>query len=183
MSEDESSFGGGSGGGATAGIPSGALDDKQDNNRFFDGTYSVTANQLQLTSRAALPPASPDPCAITLLASDITEMNGNINLRGMGGVRITAGPPPLPATGSTSTQGVEIEVGEMQSVTIKRGLIDGIDQTIEMTPSGITIDGGSMPVTIQSLTEIKLSVMGGASSITLGPAGIIIQGLPIVKIN
>jgi hypothetical protein len=78
---------------------------------------------------------------------------------------------------------VEIEVGELQKVTIKRGLIDGVDQTIEMTPSGITVDGGAMPITIQSLTEIKLSVAGGLSSITLGPDGITIMGLPIVKIN
>jgi len=173
MSHDNGNFGGGSGGG----------DDKQDNNRFFDGTYAVTANQLQLTSRAALPPAAPDPCAITLLASDITELKGNVNLRGMGGVRITAGPPPLPATGSDSTQGVEIEVGEIQNVTIKRGLIDGVDQKIEMTPSGITIDGGAMPITIQSLTQITLSVCGGLSSISLGPAGVTITGLPLVKIN
>jgi hypothetical protein len=173
MSQSKGNFGGGSGGG----------DDKQDNNRFFDGTYAVTANQLQLTSRAALPPASPDPCAITLLSSDITQLNGNINLRGMGGVRITAGPPPLPATGSDSTQGVEIEVGELQKVTIKRGLLDGIDQKIEMSPTGITVDGGAMPVTIQSLTQIKLSVCGGLSSITLGPDGITIMGLPMVKIN
>jgi len=48
---------------------------------------------------------------------------------------------------------------------------------------GITVDGGAMPVTIQSLTQIKLSVCGGLSSITLGPDGITIMGLPMVKIN
>ncbi len=173
MSQDKINFGGGSGGGTGT----------NDETRFFDGTYSVTANQVEFTSRAALPPGIPAPAAITLLASDITQLNGNVNLRGMGGVRITAGPPPLPETGSDSTQGVEILVGELQKVTIKRGLIDGVDQKIEMTPSGITVDGGAMPVTIQSLTQIKLSVCGGLSSITLGPDGITIMGLPMVKIN
>jgi hypothetical protein len=173
MSEDNSDFGGGSGGG----------DNKRDEARTFDGSYTIVANQMEFVSRPALPPAPPDPCAITLLSSDITELKGNVNLRGMGGVRITAGPPPLPETGSDSTQGVEIEVGEIQNVTIKRGLIDGVDQKIEMTPSGITVDGGMMPVTIQSMTQIKLSVCGGLSSITLGPDGVTIVGLPLVKIN
>jgi hypothetical protein len=58
-----------------------------------------------------------------------------------------------------------------------------VDQKIEMTPSGITVDGGAMPVTIQSLTQIKLSVCGGLSTITLGPDGVTIMGLPLVKIN
>ena len=173
MSQDNGNFGGGSGGG----------DDKKTEARFFDGNYSVAANQVEILSRPPIPPASPDPCSITLMASSIMDMSGNVNLRGLAGVRITAGPPPLPATGSDSTQGVEIEVGEIQNVTIKRGLIDGVDQKIEMTPSGITVDGGAMPVTIQSLTQIKLSVAGGLSTITMGPDGITIQGMPIITIQ
>jgi hypothetical protein len=173
MSEDRRDVGGGSGGESTM----------RDEARAFDGTYSVTANQIEFTSRAPLPPAIPEPCAVTLLASDLTRLQGNVNLRGMAGVRITAGPPPLPETGSDSTQGVEIEVGEIQSVTIKRGLIDGVDQKIEMTPTGITVDAGAMPVTIQSLTQIKLSVCGGMSTIILGPDGVTIMGVPLVKIN
>jgi hypothetical protein len=172
MSQDKSDLGGGSGGGQ----------DTKEESRYLDGAYSLTANQVEFVSRAAIPPATPGPCTITMLASDITQLKGNINLRGLGGVRITAGPPPLPATAADS-EGVEIEVGELQNVTIKRGLIDGVDQKIEMTPSGITVDAGAMPVTIQSLTQIKLSVCGGLSSITLGPDGITIMGLPMVKIN
>lgn len=172
MTEDQRAPGGGSGGG----------DDRRDEARTFDGSYTVVANQLEFVSRTPIPPTSPDSCEITLLSSDITEMKGNVNLRGMGGVRITAGPPPLPATNG-DTQGVEIEVGEIQNVTIKRGLIDGVDQKIEMTPTGITVDGGMMPITIQSMTQITLSVCGGLSSITLGPSGVTIVGLPIVQIN
>jgi hypothetical protein len=169
MSQNKSDFGGGSGGG----------DNKRDEARTFDGSYTVVANQMEFVSRPAIPPAPPDPCAITLLSSDIDELKGNVNLRGMGGVRITAGPPPLPATASNSTQGVEIEVGEEQSVTIKRGLLDGVDQKIEITPSGITVDGGMGTITIQSLTQITLSVAGGMNTITMTPEGITIQGMQI----
>ena len=57
-----------------------------------------------------------------------------------------------------------------------------MDQKIEMTPSGITLDAGMGTVTIQSLTQITLSVAGGLSTITLGPEGVTIQGV-LVKIN
>lgn len=167
----------------TYGAGSGGGEDKNDQSRSFDGSYTVVANQVEFISRTPIPPAPPDPCQITMLASDITQLNGTVNLRGMGGVRITAGPPPLPPTVTGSTQGVEIEVGELQNVTIKRGLIDGVDQVIEMAPGSIKVDGGMGAVTIQSMTQITLSVCGGLSSITLGPAGITIQGLPLVKIN
>jgi hypothetical protein len=108
-------------------------------------------------------------------------MSGQVNVRGDQGVRLTAGPPPLPPTDSDSTNGVEIMVGETQNVTIQRGLLP-VDQKIEMTPSGITVDAGMGTVTIQSLTQITLSVAGGLSTITLGPEGVTIQGV-LVKIN
>ena len=69
----------------------------------------------------------------------------------------------------------------MQNVTIQRGLLPGVDQKIEMAPGSIIVDGGIGTVTIKSLTEITLSV-AGVSTITLTPAGIIIQG-PLVMIN
>jgi len=88
----------------------------------------------------------------------------------------------LPPTSSSSTNGVEIVVGETQNVTIQRGLLPGIDQKIEMAPGSITVDGGLGTVTIQSMTEITLQVAGGLSTISLTPAGITIQGI-LVKIN
>jgi hypothetical protein len=109
-------------------------------------------------------------------------LDGRIDVHGSQGVRITAGPPPLPPATSDSTNGLEIIVGEIQNVTIQRGLLEGVDQKIEMTPSGITVDGGGMPVTIQSTTQITLSVAGGMSTITLAPEGITIQGI-LVQIN
>jgi hypothetical protein len=117
---------------------------------------------------------------ITIISAGM-GMDGLVQVRGSQGVRVTAGPPPLPPTASDSTSGVEIVVGEMQNVTIQRGLLP-VDQKVEMTPTGITVDGGSGKVTIQSLSEITLSVAGGLSTITLTPAGVTIQGL-LVQIN
>jgi hypothetical protein len=88
----------------------------------------------------------------------------------------------LPPTTSSSTDGIEVIASEAQKITIQRGLIPAVDQLIEMDPGSIMIDGGVGTITVQSLTEIKLQVAGGVSSITLTPAGIIIQG-PIVMIN
>lgn len=121
------------------------------------------------------------PSIITIAAPGMGT-DGRVDLRGSQGVRVTAGPPPLPPTTSDSTNGVEIIVGETQMVTIQRGLIPGVDQKIEMTPSGITVDAGTMPITIQSLTQITLSVAGGSSTIVLDPAGVTIQGIT-VQIN
>ncbi len=146
-----------------------------------DGAYVVSANQIEFLSRPPLPIIPPGPSVITLLAAGMTP-DGQVNVRGSQGVRITTGPPLLPPTESDSTNGVEIVVSEAQNVTIQRGLLPGVDQKIEMTPSGITVDAGTMPVTIQSLTQITLSVAGGLSTITLGPEGVTIQGI-LIQIN
>jgi len=152
-----------------------------DHEETYDGAYRVSVNQLELLGRPPLPPAAPGPSVITVLSAG-TGLDGRVEVRGSQGIRITAGPPLLPPASSESTNGVEIQVGEVQNVTIKRGLIDGADQKIEMTPAGITVDAGLGVVTIQSLTQITLSVAGGLSTITLGPEGIVIQGI-IVQIN
>jgi hypothetical protein len=166
--------GGGSGGGASP--------QTIEHYHSFDGKYGIAANQVEVLGRPPMPPAPPAPSVVTILATDLVGMNGEVDIRGAGGVRVTAGPPLLPPTHSDSTNGVEIVVGEIQNVTIQRGLLPGVDQKIEMTPSGITVDAGAMPVTIQSLTQITLSVAGGLSTITLGPQGITIQGV-LVQIN
>jgi hypothetical protein len=147
----------------------------------YDGVYALGANRIELMARPPLPPAPLTPSNITLLASGL-GMDGKVDVRGSMGVRITSGPPMLPPTTSDSTNGVEIIASELQNVTIQRGLIPVVDQKIEMTPGSIVVDGGAGTITIQSLTEIKIQVAGGVSSITLTPVGIIIQG-PIVMIN
>jgi hypothetical protein len=171
MTEDKIEKGAGSGGGP----------DTEDHSHYFDGAYTISANQVKLLSRPPLPPAEPGPNVITILAAGLTP-DGTVNVRGSKGVRVTAGPPLLPPTESDSVDGVEIIVGEAQKITVQRGLLDGVDQKIEMTPGNITVDGGAGAITIQSLTKITLSVAGGMGSITLTPAGVTIQGI-LVQIN
>lgn len=167
----------GANGGGCGGSP-----DTTGHAQSFDGGYSISANQVELLCRPPMPPAAPGPCEIKLLATDLTGMQGKVDMRGAQGVRVTAGPPMLPPAASDSTNGVEIIVGETQNVTIQRGLLPGVDQKIEMAPGNITIDAGAGTLTIQSLTQITLSVAGGLSTITLGPEGITIQGV-LVQIN
>jgi hypothetical protein len=162
-------------GGGTGGGPG-----SYDKSHSADGVYSIVANQVEIATQPPLPPAIPAPSVITIISAGM-GMDGLVQVRGSQGVRVTAGPPPLPPTASDSTNGVEIVVGEMQNVTIQRGLLP-VDQKVEMTPTGITVDGGLGKVTIQSLSEITLSVAGGLSTITLTPAGIIIKGL-LIQIN
>jgi len=147
----------------------------------YDGVYALGANRIELMARPPLPPAPPKPSVISLVATGLA-LDGRVEVRGSQGVRITSGPPMLPPTTSESTNGVEIIASEAQNVTIQRGLIPMVDQMIQMTPGAIMIDGGVGTITVQSMTEIKIQVAGGVSSITLTPVGIIIQG-PIVMIN
>jgi hypothetical protein len=160
-------------GGGTGGGPGGANQDHS-----ADGTYTIAANQITLHSRPPLPPVIPGANVITILAGGL-GIDGLVNVRGSQGVRITAGPPPLPATASDLTNGVEILTGETGSLTLQRGLLPEIDQKMEMTPTGITIDGGMGKVTIKSMTQIELSVAEGLAKITLGPEGVTIQALQI----
>lgn len=171
MVTDERNGGAGSGGGP----------DSKFRHFSTEGRFSVSANQMLLVSRPPTPPVIPEPCIITIAAPGL-GVDGKVDISGSQGVRITAAPLGLVPTDSESTNGVEVMVGETQNVTVQRGLIPGVDQKIEMTPTGITVDGGTMPVTIQSLTQITLSVAGGLSTITLGPEGITIQGL-LIQIN
>ena len=172
MEPDIIEFGGGSGGD----------DDTADKSVSVDGTYEIDARRVKFVARPPLPPASSaNPCVISILAAG-HGTDAYVDMRGSKGVRITTGPPMLPPMSSDSTDGLEIVVSEAQSVSIQRGLIPGVDQRIDMKPGSIVVDGGAGTITLQSLTEIKLAVAGGVSSITLTPAAIIIQG-PIVMIN
>ena len=162
------------------GAGSGGGPDTLDHTHSFDGSYSISASQLELLSRPSVPPSSSGPNVITLLATGMGT-DGLVNIRGSQGVRITSGPPLLPPTASDATNGVELIASEAQKVTIQRGLLP-VDQKIELTPTGITVDAGMGQITIQSLTKITLSVAGGLSTITLGPEGVTIQGI-LVKIN
>jgi hypothetical protein len=168
MLPGDAEFGAGSGGGPVS----------SDQNHYATGMYSISANQIQFFSRPQLPPVVPAPYVITLLATDLTGMQGLVNVRGGKGVRLTAGPPPLPATADDATNGVELMTGELGKITLQRGLLP-VDQKMEMTESAITIDAGVGKVLIQSMTEITLSVANGMTKIKLGPDGVTIEALQI----
>jgi len=170
------SIGAGSGGGSAFSGPAQGY-----HSDHFDGVYSIAANSVEIMSRVPLPPAIPGDFVISLFACGMGT-DGRVEAHGSQGVRITAGPPEMPPASSTSTNGAEIIVGELQNITLQRGLIPGVDQQILMEPESILVDGGLGTVTIQSMTELKLQCAGGLASITLTPAGIIIQGL-LVAIN
>ena len=174
MAKHKTNIGGGSGGGPQT----------FDRMETAEDGFLIRGNAINLLSRPPLPPAVPNPSSINLLATGIIPATpeGTVNIRGNQGVRITTGPPPLPASASDSTNGLEIVASELQNVTIQRGLIPEVDQSIEMTSSGITIDAGVGSLTLKSLTSITLSVADGMSTITLTPAGITIQGI-LVQIN
>lgn len=166
--------GGGSGGGDDD--FTGYIETQDDGELDFYGQFiGITANGAQVGLDTSDPP-------VVMIMADCKGNDGTVDINGSKGVRITAGPPSLPPVDSDSTDGVEIVTGETQNLTLQRGLIQGVDQMIQMTPSGITVDAGTMPVTIQSLTQITLSVAGGVSTITLTPEGITIQGV-LVQIN
>lgn len=154
-----------------------------------DGAYQIAANQIALVTRSPLRPdtssADANEHVITLLAPgspDSARTDGRVDIRGSQGVRVTAGPAPLLPIESKSVKGVEIMVGEEQKVTIQRGLIPGVDQTVEMNAQGITINAGDGVITLKAFREIKLSVADGLASISLTPVGITIKG-PLIRLN
>jgi hypothetical protein len=172
MEKREERRGGGSGGG-----------DAPNRAASAGGKYLIQANQVELLARPPDPPLLPATSVISILATSDLPGDGQVEVRGAQGVRITTGLLGVPPASSDSTNGVEIVVSDLQNVTIQRGDLPDVCQKIEMTPEGITIDAGVGTLTIKSLTQITLSVAEGLSTITLGPEGITIKGLPLVQIN
>jgi hypothetical protein len=180
--EDDENLGGGSGGAAMPSAVAGCEEEDQGHQTIsVDGTYSIRANQVALTSWKNIPPSADNESRIMLLAmGGLTGEfidDGTVDVRGCNGVRITSGPllPVVnPIMSADSTAGVEIETGESQTITIKRGQLPAVDQSITMTQTGITINAGLAGT---------LTLAAGMSQITIGPAGITIIGLPLVQIN
>jgi hypothetical protein len=159
-------------GGGTGGGP-----EPSDHVVSIEGNFDVSATNVAISARTPMPPAIPAGSTVSILASGLGT-DGRVNVRGSRGVRVTAGPPPGLPTDSTGTNGVEIVVGQTGNLTLQRGLLP-TDQKIELTPAGITIDAGSMAVTIKSLSSIELSVAGGLTKLRLGPDGVTIEGITI----
>ncbi|HET9743531.1 MAG TPA: hypothetical protein VFQ00_12335 [Terriglobales bacterium] len=168
-SDQEKPVGGGSGGGGDI-----------DEHREYMGLWGVAANQVDLISRPPIPPVPAAPYVINVFAPG-AGTDGYVDVRGSKGVRITAGPPPLPPSHSSLTNGVELEVSEQQSIKFKRGQLP-VDQKIDMSPGQLTIDAAADTLKINSITEIEISCAGGVCSIKLTPEMIVLKG-PIIMIN
>jgi len=175
MEPDNLVPGGGSGGDAI-------VDEVADTSHSVDGTYEIDAQRFKVVARPPLPGATaPNACCVSLLAAG-TGADAFVDIRGSQGVRVTTGPPPDPPMHSDSTNGVEVITSEGQSISLQRGLVENVDQRIDMKVGSITVDGGTGSITLKSKTQITLQVCGGTSSITLTPTAIIING-PVIKLN
>jgi hypothetical protein len=171
MSHEEPPPGGGSGGGPEGGH----------HEESHEGPYAITASHISLLANPAAPPLLPEEPVVSIGAGAPFGLPvGRVEVRAGQGVRLVAGPaPPVgPPGSSSSTRGVEVATGNLESIKLERGLLL-TDQKIEMTPTGIKIDAGTMPVTIESLTGITLSVAGGVAKIKIGPEGVTIEGLTV----
>lgn len=161
------------------------IDTESDGTKWVgtEKTLVLSGNHVAIQADTPLPPTAPSPCLITMLASDMTCTQGRIDAHAIEGIRLTTTgfPNPMIPMSSPETNGVDIIAGELQTVNIKRGVLP-IDNFITLTPEMLQVDGGLGPVMIQSQTEITIQVAGGVASITLSPAGIIMQG-PIIMIN
>src|SRR5215472_6611827 len=124
----------GSGGGSTS-LPVG--DDLDgDHMKSYMGTYGISANAVEIVSRPQVPPTTPDPNVISIFAPGLGT-NGLVNIRGSQGVRVTAGPPPIPPVSSESTDGLEVEVSAEQNISIKCGPLPAVNPVISMTAESI----------------------------------------------
>jgi hypothetical protein len=142
---------------APAGGGSGGEVDDGNEQHSVAGIYTVTATSVEIVSRTPsqtlrVPTDPPPRNVITLLATgappdgappDGAGTGGYVEVRGNTGVRITAGPPPLLETSSDDTNGVEIFVGETQSIIFERGILPSSIQVISMAPDGIEIKHSS----------------------------------------
>jgi hypothetical protein len=166
------------------GIPLGAGSGGDDPDPEVDGARMVTAektlvlggNHVAIQAQDPTPPATAGTPLITLLAGDLACTEGRIEMHAISQVRIsTSGETAGIKMHQPSIDGLSLQVGETQEIYMKRGILP-TDNFIDICDENIAIDGGSLPVIINSDVSITLSVANGASSITLTPTGITIQG-------
>lgn len=151
---------------------------------YTDGVYSVVTPQTIVHACGAFgsgEEAGTIP-RISILAGDVKSDQGLIYARGTKGVRITSGPPHQPQMmNDDKINGVEIQTGDAQEISIRRGMQPG-DQGIYMTKQYIVLDGGFGDVTVLSDSTISFQIGTGTSMITLTHDGIVLKG-PIIQIN
>jgi hypothetical protein len=168
----------------TLGAGSGGDDADGGYTKHIYGVYDIQAGGVDIMAHDTKTEA-PSAKRVRILGAAWPEAGGLVEVRGDQGVRITTGPVTAsngPKMSAESTEGVEVAVGDLQSITLIRGMTPGAQQAISIMPSNINILATTAKVLIDSLEQITLQVAGGLSSITLTPSGIVIKGL-VVQIN
>jgi hypothetical protein len=166
------------------GAGSGGDDPEVDGARMVtaEKTLVLSGNHVAIQADDPTPPATAETPLITLLASDMTCMQGRVEMHAPESIRIsTSGGIGGPRMHQLGTDGVEVQVGETQEIFLRRGMLP-TDNYIQLDDSLMALEGGVNPIVIESDTNITIQVANGTSSITLTPMGIVMQG-PIIKIN
>jgi hypothetical protein len=164
---------------ALLGAGSGGDDGDGNKGEHHDGSWAICADTLVLCAEdhpeEETGAAGNPEVAIRAWGDD--PNTGRVGIRGNQGVRITSGPPNLPpANPSTSINGIQIQAGESQQVSVKRGMLATANE-IQLNPGLMVVDGGSGTILITSDTLIKLQVANGTCSLVLAPDGVTIKGL------
>jgi hypothetical protein len=145
-------------------------------------TLILSGNHIALQADDPTPPATAETPLITLLASDMTCMQGRMEMHACESIRIsTSGGLGGPRMHQLGRDGLDFQVGETQEILLRRGMLP-TDNFIHIEEEMLTVEGGLSPVLITSDTQVTIQVANGTSSITLTPMGIVMQG-PIIKIN
>lgn len=167
-------FGGGSGGGPGDG----------DHTKYYEGWCKTVSTQIGLWAEGGEATGNGLSPLIYLLSGLPGSADGQINAHATQGLRLTVGQLPMaPSSQNKDINGVEIQTGDTQKILITRGMDEDPAQgQMTFDLPGIEINANAGSVNVKSLTMIKLGVAGGMSSITLTPAGIVMQG-PIIQIN
>jgi hypothetical protein len=149
---------------------------------YNDQTFMVSSNDVMF-SATYLNDQKPFGTIDLLACGGMASPQGTVNVRGDQGVRISSGPYNQPPSVNKDISGLEMQCGDQQTIQLSRGQ-DGnpMQGRITFNVDGIGINAQQGGVWIKSLTQIKLMVAGGTSSITLTPSGIVMQG-PMININ
>ncbi|HTB10635.1 MAG TPA: hypothetical protein VK752_03645 [Bryobacteraceae bacterium] len=147
----------------------------------------LVGNQVHLQTGTSASAETPEEYVIEMLAIDPGFDNGRIEMRGSQSVRITSGVQEGsggPKISNKKNNGVVIRAGDGQVVALAQGCDEEVDSAVVLNPQGaggILLNSKEF-ISIDSGTQILLSVAGGTSSITLTPSGIVMKG-PIIRIN
>jgi len=148
---------------------------------YCDGRHMIGGAEVFVTAMGSDGPEGVSPL-ISILAG-ATDPDGKITVRGSAGVRITSGPSSQPKSHNPDIDGLEMQTGDTQTISIFRGMDENPAQgRMVFENQGIGIQANEGGVWIRSLTKIKFMVAGATSYIELTPSGIVMKG-PLIQIN